>query len=69
MAETAFPRMNRVRALALEEEGRKGAGRLARMLERPEQTLNVVLLLVLSSQLTSAALLGALLEARPAARA
>ncbi len=32
------------------------------MLERPEQTLNVLLLLVLVSQLTSASLLGALLE-------
>jgi CBS domain containing-hemolysin-like protein len=62
MAETAFTRMNRIRALALEEEGMKGARRLAQMLERPEQTLNVVLLLVLVSQLTSASLLGALLE-------
>jgi CBS domain containing-hemolysin-like protein len=61
-AETAFTRMSRIRALALEEEGSKGAARLARMLERPEQTLNVVLLLVLVSQLTSASLLGALLE-------
>jgi putative hemolysin len=62
MAETAFTRMNRIRALSLEEEGKKGARRLAQMLEKPEQTLNVVLLLVLVSQLTSASLLGALLE-------
>ncbi len=62
MAETAFTRMSRIRALSLEEEGHKGALRLARMLERPEQTLNVLLLLVLVSQLTSASLLGALLE-------
>ena len=62
MAETAFTRMSRIRALSLEEEGRKGAHRLARMLEKPEQTLNVLLLLVLVSQLTSASLLGALLE-------
>jgi CBS domain containing-hemolysin-like protein len=62
VAETAFTRMSRIRALALAEEGDKKAGRLARMLERPEQTLNVVLLLVLVSQLTSASLLGALLE-------
>ena len=32
------------------------------MLEQPEQTLNVLLLLILVSQLTSASLLGALLE-------
>jgi len=61
-SETAFTRMSRIRALTLQEEGVKGAGRLARMLERPEQTLNVVLLLVLVAQLTSASLLGALLE-------
>jgi len=62
MAETAFVRMNRIRALALAEEGKKGAARLAEMLERPEQTLNSVLLLVLVSQLTSASLLGILLD-------
>jgi magnesium and cobalt exporter, CNNM family len=62
MAETAFTRMSRIRALALEEEGRKGARRLAVMLERPERTLNVLLLLVLVSQMTSASLLGVLLE-------
>ena len=62
VAETAFVRMNRIRALALAEEGRKGAGRLAEMLAHPEQTLNSVLFLVLVSQLTSASLLGILLE-------
>ncbi len=62
VAETAFLRLNRVRALAMEEEGLKGAARLARMLERPERTLNVVLLLALFTQLTSSALLGALLS-------
>ncbi|MEX2100210.1 MAG: CNNM domain-containing protein, partial [Acidimicrobiia bacterium] len=62
IAETAFVRMGRIRALALQEEGHKRAGRLVRMLEHPEQTLNVVLLLVLVSQLTSATLLGVLLE-------
>ncbi len=61
-AETAFTRMSRIRALALEEEDRKGAARLASMLERPERTLNVLLLLVLVSQMTSASLLGVLLE-------
>lgn len=62
LAETAFTRMNRIRAIALEEEGRKGAGRLVKMLEQPEATLNSLLFLVLVSQLTSASLLGAVLE-------
>jgi putative hemolysin len=62
LAEMAFARMSRIRALALEDEGRKGAARLARMLERPEQTINSLLLLLLVSQLTSASLIGILLE-------
>ena len=62
VAETAFVRMNRIRALALEEEGRRGAAKLVALMERPEQTLNVVLLIVLVSQLTSATLLGVLLQ-------
>ncbi|MCZ7526956.1 MAG: hemolysin family protein [Acidimicrobiia bacterium] len=62
LAETAFVRMSRIRALALEEEGRKGAAKLARMLERPEQTLNVVLLVVLVTQLTTATLVGVLVD-------
>jgi putative hemolysin len=62
MAEMSFARMNRIRALALEEEGRKGAARLALLLEHPERTINSLLLLVLVSQLTTASLLGILLE-------
>jgi len=62
VAETAFVRMNRIRALALAEEGSRPAEKMVRMLEQPEQTLNVVLLLVLIAQLTSATLLGVLLE-------
>ncbi|HXY90937.1 MAG TPA: hemolysin family protein [Acidimicrobiia bacterium] len=62
MAETAFVRMNRIRALAMADEGSRRAERLAAMLEHPERTLNVVLLLVMVTQLTSASLLGVLLE-------
>jgi CBS domain containing-hemolysin-like protein len=62
LAETAFIRMNRVRALALAEEGRKGAAKLERLLQRPEATVNGILLLVLVSQLSSAYLLGILLD-------
>jgi CBS domain containing-hemolysin-like protein len=58
VAETGFVRMSRIRALALAEEGKKGADRLSRMLEQPEQTLNVVLLVVLICQLGSATIFG-----------
>jgi CBS domain containing-hemolysin-like protein len=60
MAETAFTRMNRIKAIALAEDGRKSAARLARMLESPERTLNSVLLVLLVCQLTSATLVGVL---------
>jgi putative hemolysin len=62
MAETAFVRMNRIRALTLQEEGRKGARRLVLLLEKPETTLNLVLLIVLICQLTAATLVGVLVE-------
>ncbi len=62
LSETAFTRMSRIRALALAEEGNRRAARLAVMLEQPQQTLNSVLLLVLVSQLTTATLIGVLLE-------
>jgi CBS domain containing-hemolysin-like protein len=63
MAETAFTRTTRVRAVALQEEDRRGV-RLARMLEAPERTLNPLLLVLLACQLVSATLLGALVEQR-----
>ena len=62
LSETAFTRMSRIRALALADEGNKRAARLAVMLAQPQQTLNSVLLLVLVSQLTTATLIGVLLE-------
>jgi len=60
VAETAFLRMNRIRALAWEEEGRKGAARLVRMLERPERTINVVKFVALAAQTIAAQLIGVL---------
>ena len=60
LAETAFTKMNRIRALALEEEGRRNAARLARLLERPEQTINPLLLLLLACQFVAATLVGVL---------
>jgi CBS domain containing-hemolysin-like protein len=64
IAETAFLRMNRIKALALEEEGAKGAHRLVRMLEQPEQTVNAVTLLALAAQLITANLLGIIIGAK-----
>ena len=61
-AETAFVRMNRVRAMGLADEGQRGAAKLAKLLERPEATVNGILLLVLVTQLSSAYLLGILLD-------
>jgi CBS domain containing-hemolysin-like protein len=64
MAETAFVRMNRIRAMSLEEEGRKGAKRLALLLQEPENTLNLVLLFLLIGQLVAGTLVGVLFEGR-----
>jgi putative hemolysin len=61
VAETAFLRMNRVKALSLQEKGAKGASKLVRMLERPERTVNSVTLLALAAQLITSYLLGILL--------
>jgi putative hemolysin len=60
--EMAFARMSRVRAMALADEGRRGAQKLAIMLEHPERTINSLLFLVLVTQLTSSYLLGILLD-------
>jgi CBS domain containing-hemolysin-like protein len=62
VAETAFVRVNRIRLLALAEEGDRRARRVLRLVERPEQTLNGILLLVLGCQLVGATLLGTVLE-------
>jgi CBS domain containing-hemolysin-like protein len=46
-SEIAITRMNRVRALRLQEEGRRGATALVRIVENPAPHLNVVLFLTL----------------------
>jgi CBS domain containing-hemolysin-like protein len=46
-SESAITRMNRVRALRLREEGRRGAGALVRIVESPAAYLNVILFLTL----------------------
>jgi putative hemolysin len=62
LSETAFVRASRIRLLNLTEEGDRRAERVLRLLERPEQTLNAVLLLLLACQMISATLLGTVLE-------
>jgi putative hemolysin len=62
LAETAFTRANRIRMLALVEEGNKRAQQLVEMLDSPVSTLNSVLLVVLAAQLGAATLVGVLLE-------
>jgi len=62
LAETSLVRTSRAKALALREEGRRGARRLVRLVEHPEGFLNPVLLLVLICQLVTATLVGVLAE-------
>ncbi|MGH9152414.1 MAG: hemolysin family protein [Acidimicrobiales bacterium] len=62
MSETSLTRISRVKAITMEEEGRRGAARLARLVEHPERFLNPILLLVLVCHLVVATLVGALAE-------
>jgi len=60
LAETSLVRMSRPKALALVEDGRRGAKQLVRLTENPQGFLNPVLLLVLICQLVVATLVGIL---------
>lgn len=62
LAETSLVRTSRAKALALVEEGRRGATRLLSLVERPERFLSGVLLLVLVCQLVVATIVGVLAE-------
>ncbi|MGQ0522008.1 MAG: hemolysin family protein [Actinomycetota bacterium] len=62
MSETSLTRISRIKAITMEEEGRKGAHKLARLVEHPERFLNPVLLLVLVCHLVVATLVGVLAE-------
>jgi CBS domain containing-hemolysin-like protein len=62
MSETALTRMNRVKALSLEEEGKRGAATLVRLTDHPERWLNPVLLVLLTCQLVTATLVGFLAD-------
>ncbi len=58
LAETGLTRINRVKAIALEEEGRRGASALVALAEHPERFLNPVLLLVLTCHVVASILVG-----------
>ena len=62
MSETSLTRISRIKAMTMEEEGRRGAAKLARLVEHPERFLNPVLLLVLVCHLVVATLVGVLAE-------
>ncbi len=62
LAETSLTRMSRVKAVTLQEEGRRGAGVLVRLIEHPERFLNPILLMVLLCQLVAATLVGVVSE-------
>ncbi len=62
LAETSLTRMNRIKAMTLEEEGRRGAGLLARLVEHPERFLNPILLLLLICHVVASILVGILFE-------
>jgi putative hemolysin len=58
LAETGLTRMSRVKAIALEEERRRGALALHKLMEHPERTLNPVLFLLLLCNTVAATLVG-----------
>ena len=62
MAEASLTRMTRVRALALEEDGRRNAATLVRIESEPPQYLNAIYLAVMLAQNGSAILVAILAE-------
>jgi CBS domain containing-hemolysin-like protein len=62
MAETSLTRTNRVKALTLVEERRRGSIALLRLVEHPEEFLTPVLFLVLLCHIVAATLLGIVAE-------
>lgn len=64
MAETSLTRMNRVKAATMEEEGRRSAQKLSRLVQHPERFLNPILLLTLGAHLAIAYAVTILVERR-----
>jgi magnesium and cobalt exporter, CNNM family len=62
MSETSITRTNRIRAMHLEEEGRRGAAQLRTLVDQPARSLNLVLLLLLVVQFTATALFTSVMD-------
>ncbi|HEX8858890.1 MAG TPA: hemolysin family protein [Actinomycetes bacterium] len=62
MSETAITRTNRIRAVHLEEEGRRGARQLRELVEQTARSLNLILLLVLVVQFAATSLFTSVME-------
>ena len=62
MAETALTRISKVKAQALIDQKRRGAKRMASLIEHPTAFLNAILLTALIAQLVAATLVGVIAE-------
>jgi CBS domain containing-hemolysin-like protein len=62
MSETAVTRTNRIRAIHLEEEGRRGARQLRALVENTPRSLNLILLLTLVVQFGATSLFTSVME-------
>src|SRR5581483_3672659 len=62
LAETSLVRINRIKAMTLAEEQRRGARLLVRISEHPERNLNPILLLLLACHLVASSLVGVLAD-------
>jgi putative hemolysin len=62
LAEIALSRMTKAKALSLQEQKRRGATKLVKLVERPENWMNPLIFLVLVVTTLSAILFGAVLE-------
>jgi putative hemolysin len=62
LAETSLTKVNRVKALTLLEEKRRGSVHLSKLVEHPERFLSPLLLLILVCHLVAATLLGVVAE-------
>ncbi len=62
MSETALTRTNRIRAIHLDEEGRRGGRQLRALVEQPARSINLILLLLLVVQFTATALFSSVME-------
>ena len=62
LAETGLTRVSRVKAITMEEQGRRGAAKLTRLIDHPERFLNPILLLLLTCHVVASILVGILFE-------